>query len=106
MMAKQNTRNIGYSEEVTTRITAEIVSEKQHKWHCDLHTYLQLLAGGNSTCPYGADTIYSGVVAGSWLWLPPTYVHNSHYLKYQDGWQNWVKLHMYVEQNMKSLALY
>ena len=49
---------------------------------------------GNSTCPYGADTIYSGVVAGSWfdhigaavdpLCLPL----DPQYLKYQPGHQN------------------
>ena len=49
---------------------------------------------GNSTCPYGADTIYSGVVAGSWydrigaavdpLCLPL----DPQYLKHQLGHQN------------------
>ena len=48
---------------------------------------------GNSTCPYGADTVYSGVVAGSWfehvgaaadpLCLP----HDPKYLQYQTGYQ-------------------
>ena len=50
---------------------------------------------GNDTCPYGADTIYSGVVAGSWygyegsavdpLCLPP----DPKYLKSTPGYQNW-----------------
>ena len=54
---------------------------------------------GNSTCPYGAHTIYSGVVAGSSygnegvainpLCLPP----DPRYLLYQTGYQNWVPLH-------------
>ena len=48
---------------------------------------------GNSTCPHGADTIYSGVAAGSWydhqgaavdpLCLP----YNPKYLHYQSGYQ-------------------
>ena len=53
---------------------------------------------GNSTCPYGADTIYSGAVAGSGyghmggaavpLCLPP----DPQYLLYKAGYQNWVEL--------------
>ena len=54
---------------------------------------------GNSTCPYGADTIYSGVVAGSWhkhegaavdpLCLPP----DPQYLQYQSGYQGYTRLY-------------
>ena len=54
---------------------------------------------GNSTCPYGADTIYSGVVAGSWwehsgatvdpLCLPP----KPQYLKYQNSYQGNARLY-------------
>ena len=49
---------------------------------------------GNSTCPYGADTIYSGVVAGSWydhtgaavdpLCLPP---NPQYYSSYEASYQ-------------------
>ena len=54
---------------------------------------------GNSTYPYGADTIYSGVVAGSWhnhqgtavnpLCLPP----DPQYLLSLSRYQNWVELY-------------
>ena len=54
---------------------------------------------GNSTCPYGADTIYSGFGAGSFythsgaavnqLCLPP----DPKYLKYKPDYQGWAELH-------------
>jgi len=54
---------------------------------------------GNSTCPYGADIIYSGVVAGSSysheeaaadpLCLSP----NPQYLKYHSGYQGHVPVY-------------
>ena len=56
-------------------------------------TYIRF---GNSICPYGADTIYSGVVAVSvhdqgaaadLLCLSP----DPQYLKYQNGYQGYAK---------------
>ena len=54
---------------------------------------------GNSTCPPGANIIYSGAVAGSWydyygsaaepLCLP----QDPQYLLYQDGYQGYVRLY-------------
>ena len=54
---------------------------------------------GNSTCPYGANTIYSGFAAGSHythegaavdlLCLPP----DPQYLKSTPGYQDWVQLY-------------
>ena len=56
---------------------------------------------GNSTCPYGADTIYSGVVAGSYfayegatvdpLCIPKTL--NQQYLKYERNYQGHIQLY-------------
>ena len=97
MMAKPNIRNTGYAEEeVTAMTTAEIASEKQCNCANGVVTYIRW---GNSTCPYGASTIYSGVVGGSLydhtgtaadpLCLPP----NPQYLKYQPGYQNWAPIY-------------
>ena len=54
---------------------------------------------GSSSCPFGADIIYSGFAAGSWwehqgaaanpLCLPP----DPKYLKYKLGYQGWARLH-------------
>ena len=56
---------------------------------------------GNSTCPYGADTIYSGVMAGSYynhegsavdpLCIPKTL--SQQYLEYHSGYQNNIQLY-------------
>ena len=58
------------------------------------HSVVTYIRWGNSTCPYGADTIYSGVAAGSdhshegaavdLLCLPP----DPKYLKSTSGYQN------------------
>ena len=79
-----------------TRQTTEkppVVAADNKQCNCppSVVTYIRW---GNSTCPYGADTIYSGVVAGSWfdhigaavdpLCLPL----DPQYLKHQSGYQN------------------
>ena len=89
-MTRSNIRN--------TRGTTDkppVVNNKQCNCPPSIVTYIRW---GNSTCPYGADTIYSGVVAGS------HYTHEGaavdplclpldpQYLKYQSGYQNWVQL--------------
>ena len=85
------------TREVMQRSTKPPVVADNKQCNCQpgVVTYVRW---GNSTCPYGADTIYSGVVAGSAytqegaavdpLCLPP----NPQYLKYHLGYQNWVQL--------------
>ena len=73
-----------------------VADNKQCNCQSNLVTYTRW---GNSTCPYGADTIYSGVVAGSFydhhgaavdpMCLPP----NPQYLQYQSGYQNGAPLY-------------
>ena len=84
-------RNTRQTTEKPTKPPA-VADNKQCNCQSNLVTYIRW---GNSTCPYGADTIYSGVVAGSWfdhigaavdpLCLPP----DPQYLKYQPGYQNY-----------------
>jgi len=94
-MVRQNIRT---NREVTQKPTKPPVVADNKQCNCqpDVVTYVRW---GNSTCPYGADTIYSGVVAGSWfqheeaavdpLCLPP----NPQYLKTQPGYQAYVTLY-------------
>jgi len=95
IMVRPNSRT---TREVTQRSTKPPVVADNKQCNCQLGvvTYVRW---GNSTCPYGADTIYSGVVAGSWydhqgaavdpLCLPP----NPQYLKSQTGYQGYVPLY-------------
>jgi len=89
--------NIRTNREVTQKPTKPPVVTDNKQCNCQpgVITYVRW---GNSTCPYGADTIYSGVVAESWyshegsavdpLYLP----HNPQYLKSQPGYQNYAQL--------------
>ena len=86
------------TREVMQRSTKPPVVADNKQCNCQpgVVTYVRW---GNSTCPYGADTIYSGVVAGSFythegaavdpLCLPP----NPQYLKSQPGYQGYVHLY-------------
>ncbi|XP_065908939.1 uncharacterized protein [Dysidea avara] len=90
--------NIRTTRQTTQKPTKPPVVTDNRQCNCQpgVVTYVRW---GNSTCPYGADTIYSGVVAGSWydhqgaavdpLCLPP----NPQYLKSQPRYQNWVQLY-------------
>ena len=90
--------NIRNARQTTDKPTkAPVVADnKQCNCPSSVVTYIRW---GNSTCPYGADTIYSGVVAGSWyehqgaavdpLCLPP----NPQYLLSQGGYQSYVQLY-------------
>ena len=89
--------NIRTTRQTTQKPTKPPVVADNKQCNCQpgVVTYVRW---GNSTCPYGADTIYSGVVAGSDhnegaavdpLCLPP----NPQYLKFQQGYQGWVKLY-------------
>ena len=73
-----------------------VADNKQCKCPTSVVNYIRW---GNSTCPYGADTIYSGVVAGSshgnegaaadQLCLPP----DPQYLLSLAGYQSWAPLY-------------
>ena len=94
-MVRPNSRT---TREVTQRFTKPPVVANNKQCNCQpsVVTYVRW---GNSTCPYGAGIIYSGVVAGSWfdhqgaavdpLCLPP----NPQYLKFQPGYQGYARLH-------------
>ena len=91
-MARPNTRKTRETTDKPTKPPVVAADNKQCNCPPNLVTYIRW---GNSTCPYGADTIYPGVVAGSWwqhegaavdpLCLPL----NPQYLKYQPGYQNY-----------------
>ena len=73
-----------------------VADNKQCNCPPSVATYIRW---GNSTCPHGVDTIYSGIAAGSFweskggavypLCLPP----DPQYLLYKAGYQNWVQLY-------------
>ena len=94
MMVRPNIRNTRQTTDKPTKAPV-VADNKQCNCPPSVVTYIRW---GNSTCPYGADTIYSGVVAGSWynhegaavdpLCLPP----DPQYLKYKSGYQNLVQL--------------
>ena len=101
VMARPNTQNDRPVTRGTREATAESKSVKprstpQCKCPLSVVTYIRW---GNASCPYGADTIYSGFAAGSshthegaavdLLCLPP----NPQYLKSTKGYQNWAQLH-------------
>ena len=56
-------RNTRQTTEKPTKPPVVAADNKQCNCPPSIVTYIRW---GNSTCPYGADTIYSGVVAGSW----------------------------------------
>ena len=102
MMARPNT---SWDNRPVIRNTREATAESKSvkprstpECKCPL-SVVTYIRWGNSTCPYGADTIYSGVVAGSHythvgaavdlLCLPP----DPKYLKSANGYQNWVQLY-------------
>ena len=94
MMVRPNIRNTRQTTDKPTKAPV-VADNKQCNCPPSVVTYIRW---GNSTCPYGADTIYSGVVAGSAydhqgaaanpLCLPP----DPQYLLYKAGYQNWVEL--------------
>ena len=99
MMAKPNVRSTRETKVIKPTSKPPVVvaaDNKQCNCSPSIVTYIRW---GNSTCPYGADTIYSGVMAGSWygsegaavnpLCLPP----DPQYLEYQPGYQGYAYLH-------------
>ena len=95
MMIRPNIRNTRQTTDKPTKAPV-VADNKQYNCLPSVVTYIRW---GNSNCPCGADTIYSGIAAGSWwgstggavdpLCLPP----NPQYLSYQAGYQNWVRLY-------------
>ena len=97
IMVRPNIRNTRQATEKPTKPPIVAADNKQCNCPPSVVTYIRW---GNSTCPYGADTIYSGVVAGSWydytgaavdpLCLPPD---PQYYSSYQAGYQDQVILY-------------
>ena len=95
-MARLNKRKTRETTDKPTKPPVVAADNKQCNCPSSMTTYIRW---GNSTCPYGADTIYSGVVAGSWyghegaavdpLCLPP----DPQYLLSLAGYQNWATLY-------------
>ena len=95
IMARPNIRNTRQTTEKPTKPPV-VAADKQCNCPPSIVTYIRW---GNSTCPYGADTIYSGAMAGSWynhegaavnpLCLPP----NPKYLQYLSGYQGYARLY-------------
>ena len=62
MMVRPNTRNTRQTTDKPTK--APVVTDNK-QCNCPPSGVVTYTRWGNSSCPYGADTIYSGVVAGS-----------------------------------------
>ena len=95
MMVRPNIRNTRQTTDKPAKAPA-VADNKQCNCPPSVVTYIRW---GNSTCPYGADVIYSGVAAGSWwdhtgaavdpLCLPP----DPQYLQYQSEYQGYARLY-------------
>ena len=99
IMARPNIRN---TRETTDKPTKPpVVASDNKQCNCPSTGVVTYTRWGNSTCPYGADTIYSGVVAGSYyghegsavdpLCIPKTL--NQQYLETIDNYQGNVRLY-------------
>ena len=98
MMVRPNTRNTRQTTEKPTK--APVVADNK-QCTCPPSGVVTYTRWGNSTCPYGADTIYSGVVAGSYyghegaavdpLCIPKTL--SQQYLESNSGYQNYIHLY-------------
>ena len=93
-MIRPNIRNTRQTTDKPTKAPV-VADNKQCNCPPSVVTYTRW---GNSTCPYGADTIYSGVVAGSFYNQEGAAVNplclplDPQYLQYRSGYQNWVQL--------------
>ena len=98
IMARPNIRN---TRQTTDRPTKAPVVADNKQCNCPPSGVVTYTRWGNSTCPYGADTIYSGVVAGSYhshegsavdpLCIPKTL--SQQYLEFNSGYQNHIYLY-------------
>ena len=87
-----NIRNSRITRQAVEKSVKPRSAPAQCKCPLSVVTYVRW---GNNSCPYGADTIYSGYAAGSWyaheegaadlLCLPP----DPQYLKSTPGYQDW-----------------
>ena len=99
IMVRSNTRNTRQTTEKPTK--PPVVGADNKQCNCPPTGVVTYTRWGNSTCPYGADTIYSGVMAGSWyghegsavdpLCIPKTL--SQQYLEYNSGYQNYIQLY-------------
>ena len=98
MMVRPNTRNTRQTTDKPTK--APVVADNK-QCNCPPSGVVTYTRWGNSTCPYGADTIYSGVVAGSHytqegsavdpLCIPKTL--SQQYLESNGGYQGAIQLY-------------
>ena len=99
IMARPNIRNTRQTTEKPTK--PPVVAADNKQCNCPPTGVVTYTRWGNSTCPYGADTIYSGVMAGSWynhegavvdpLCIPKTM--SQQYLGYTGGEQKYIQLY-------------
>ena len=99
MMIRPNSRNTRQTTEKPTKPPVVAADNKQCNY--PLAGVVTYTRWGNSTCPYGADTIYSKVMAGSHydqtgsvvdpLCMPKTL--SQQYLEYDSGYQNCIQLY-------------
>ena len=99
MMIKPNIRSTRQTTEKPTQSPVVVGDNKQ--CNCPPSGVVTYTRWGNSTCPYGADTIYSGVVAGSYhnhkgstvdpLCIPRSL--SQQYLESHGGYQRAVELY-------------
>ena len=95
MMVRPNIRNNRETTDKPTKPPVVVADNKQCNCPPSIVTYIRW---GNSTCPYGADTIYSGVMAGSDYLKEGAVVDplclplDPQYLEYQPGYQNYAQL--------------
>ena len=94
IMVRPNIRNTRQSTDKPTK--APVVAADSKQCNCPSSGVVTYTRWGNSSCPYGADTIYSGIMAGSWyghegaavnpLCIPKTL--SQQYLESNSGYQN------------------
>ena len=99
IMARPNIRNTRQTTDKPTK--APVVAADNKQCNCPPSGVVTYTRWGNSTCPYGADIIYSGVVAGSHynhegaavdsLCIPKTL--SQQYLETNGGYQGYIHLY-------------
>ena len=98
MMVRSSTRSTRETTDKPTKPPVVAANNKQCNCPPNVLSYFRW---GNSTCPYGADIVYSGVVAGSRhghegaavdpLCIPKTL--DQQYLKYERNYQGHIQLY-------------
>ena len=99
MMVRPNSRNTRQTTEKPTK--PPVVAADNKQCDCPVAGVVTYTRWGNSTCPYGADTVYSGVMAGSCydhtgsvvdpLCIPKTL--SQQYLESDSGYQGHIRLY-------------